>query len=84
MFYDLTSFPDRTDHLIIKIKFIFFFLFVKEKKFKMVISDNVEYEHFKLVPAIQSWIKTQPHLPQNIRKYHLIFFYSAMHIETAN
>lgn len=34
----------------------------------MVVTDNPEYEHFKHVPAIQSWIKTQSHLPQNIRK----------------
>lgn len=34
----------------------------------MVVTDNPEYEHFKHVDAIQSWIKTQPHLPQNIRK----------------
>lgn len=38
----------------------------------MVVTDNPEYEHFKHVPAIQSWIKTQPHLPQNIRKTYLI------------
>lgn len=34
----------------------------------MVVTDNPEYEHFKHVSTIQSWIKTQPHLPQNIRK----------------
>lgn len=45
-----------------------------EEKFnvdlKMVVSDNPEYEHFKHVSSIQNWIKTQPHLPQNIRKIH--------------
>lgn len=34
----------------------------------MVVSDTAEYEHFKNVPALQSWIRTQPHLPQNIGK----------------
>lgn len=34
----------------------------------MVVTDNPEYEHFKYVANIQSWIKTQPHLPQNIRE----------------
>lgn len=34
----------------------------------MVVTDNPEYEHFKHVTTLQSWLKTQPHLPQNIRK----------------
>lgn len=28
--------------------------------------NETEYEHFKHVPALQNWIRTQPHLPQNI------------------
>lgn len=32
----------------------------------MVVTDNPEYEHFKHVTTLQSWLKTQPHLPQNI------------------
>lgn len=47
----------------------------------MVVTDNPEYEHFKHVEEIQSWIKTQPNLPQNIRKtknnesfYYFLFF----------
>lgn len=35
----------------------------------MVISDQSEYDHFKYVTVIQNWLKTQPHLPQNIRKF---------------
>lgn len=34
----------------------------------MVVTDNPEYEHFKHVATLQSWLKTQLHLPQNIRK----------------
>lgn len=34
----------------------------------MVVTDNPEYEHFKHVTTLQSWLKTQSHLPQNIRK----------------
>lgn len=34
----------------------------------MGINEN-EFEHFKHVPALQNWIKTQPHLPQNIGKH---------------
>lgn len=45
----------------------------------MVISDIGEFEHFKHVPAIQNWIRTQAHLPQNISKlnqknYFAIYF----------
>lgn len=35
----------------------------------MGVNDIHDYEHFKLVPAFQSWIKTQPQLPQNIGKF---------------
>lgn len=35
----------------------------------MGINDASEYEHFKHVPALQSWIRTQSHLPQNIGKF---------------
>lgn len=37
----------------------------------MVIIDNPEYEHFKFVPVIKCWLKTQPQLPQNIRKLNI-------------
>jgi len=32
----------------------------------MGVNDINDYEHFKLIPAFQSWIRTQQHLPQNI------------------
>lgn len=31
--------------------------------------NETEYEHFKHVPALQNWIRTQPHLPQNIGEF---------------
>lgn len=31
----------------------------------MGVNEN-DYEHFKNVPAIQNWLRTQLHLPQNI------------------
>lgn len=31
--------------------------------------NEAEYEHFKHVPALQNWIRTQSHLPQNIGEF---------------
>lgn len=35
----------------------------------MGVNDINDYEHFKLIPTFQSWIRTQQHLPQNIGKF---------------